>query len=122
MVGIPFKLLDKKSEKKFMFSRRKELTLQLQEATDAKEIFELAIILLFQQTRGIVICGDEITRVVLIELLRGKKIPSKVKQNFEQTSLLFQNGKAVPDELIAFVKNCGLSKDISAYVEPESCE
>jgi hypothetical protein len=121
MVGIPFKLLDKKSEKKLMFARRKELTLQLQDATESKQILELAIILLFQQLRGIVVFGEEVTGIIFKQLMREKKIPSNVKSSFQHVSLLLQNGEEIPEKLLTIIKGCGLSKDISSYeyIEPE---
>jgi hypothetical protein len=47
--GIPFKKLDKKSEKQYLSSRRQELTTRLKAAVDADQVLELTVLLLFQQ-------------------------------------------------------------------------
>ena len=115
MVGIPFKIMDKKIEKKLLFSRRKELTLQLEEATNAEDIFDLAITLLYQQTRGIAVVGKEIKIIILKQLLSQKKIPCVVSETFEEVSILLENNQSISEKLLSNVKDCGLSKDIATY-------
>jgi len=144
IVGIPFKLLDKKAEKKLMFSRRKELSTQLQGATSAEKIYDLSIMLLYQQLRSMIVrvdsCNDSnsrsynneeercIIKVILRHLFDNgnekKKIPLQVKEHFDQaSSLLFQGCSNevkgnidLPENLVQKLKDCGLSKDISSHV------
>ena len=119
MVGYPFKLLDKKSEKKLMFSRRNQLTSQLQEATNAIDILELAVILLLQQTCGIAVFGNEINDSMLKQLLSQKKIPSEVSNIFTEVSELIQNSAPISENLPHKLRNCGLCKDITTYCHEE---
>lgn len=47
--GLPFKKLDKKSEKQYLFSRRKALTEALTATAEARAVLELTIMILFQK-------------------------------------------------------------------------
>ncbi len=147
MVGIPFKLLDKKWEKKLMFSRRKELTAQLQAAANIGKIYDISIMLLYQQMRNMIIrvdsCNDSksisyksreekcIIKVALKHLFNSssekKRIPLQVKENFDQvSSLLLQNSsdelEDIPENLTLMIKGFGLSKDITSHVVPTKQE
>ena len=115
MLGYPFELLDKKNKKKLMFSRQKQLTSQLQEATDAKDILELALILLMQQTHGIAVFGNEINGVILEQLLNQNEIPSEVSNIFTEVSTLLQNNESISEDLLDKLRSCGLCKDITSY-------
>lgn len=113
MVGIPFKKLDKKSEKKLLSARRKELTKQLQETSEIVDVFELALILLSQQTRSIVL--GHINRPVLSWILKEKKIPSAVESLFRKAFLLIDNEpESIPENDVKMMKDCGLAKDITS--------
>ena len=101
-----------------MFARRKELMQQLQEANDGTQILEITILLLFQQTRNVVICGKHITRVCLNQLLQEKKkIPSEVRENLIRLQSLLQSSALVPSDLLETIKAYGCSKDISTFGE-----
>lgn len=117
MVGIPFKLLDKKIEKKLMFSRRKEIALQLESAKEAQQIFELSVILTVQKTYGVAIVGGRICNRILQQLIDQKKVPFEVSQKFIEVSTSLQNGEPVCEKLLVFIKGCALSKDIIAFGE-----
>lgn len=61
--GLPFRKLDKKSEKQVMFSRRQELTKALEQAVEGKLVLDLTVMLLFQQVSSIhVKAHDDIFR------------------------------------------------------------
>ena len=113
--GLPFKLLDKKSEKQLLFARKKELQAQLQNATSAKDIIELSIMLLFQQVKGMAICGDKLTSAILGVLTSNKKMPISVSELLRKGALLLENGTTVPDEILDAVKSCALSRDLASY-------
>lgn len=117
--GLPFKKLDKKAEKNAMFTRRRGLTAQLESAdANAREVLELTIMLLFQQIKGIVVAGDELIDTVLGILCEEKKISEEVKNKlllmYEHVKLA-GGDKDIPDDLIASIKGCGLSRDISKH-------
>lgn len=57
--GLPFKKLDKKSEKQAMFTRRQELTQALEGAAEGKLVLDLTVMLLFQQVSRGIFCGHE---------------------------------------------------------------
>ena len=120
MVSYPFKILDKKIEKKLMFSRRKEMTENLEQATKNDKIFELSVLLLLQQVYGIAVYGRDIyeNHDILIRLFQHKKIPSHVLSLFESVSSVLKNGDTVSLEQIKLVKQCGLSKDIRSHQIP----
>ena len=117
MCGVPFKLLDKKSEKSILFARRKKLTNLLVETTNMRDALEYTIMLLFQQCRGMAVCGTELTGLLLSHLILEKKIPQAVADKlYEAESLLLQ--EEVPTDLLRIIKSFGLSRDITK----EYCE
>jgi len=71
--SVPFKKLDKKSEKQYMFARRQELTARLAAAVEAEKVLELTVLLLLQQVvikaGGDVAMDSELSS--LIEKVRG---------------------------------------------------
>ncbi len=113
MVGIPFKVLDKKSEKKLIISRRKALTLQLQHATIPTEVFELALVLLCQQTRSLVVCRDQINEPVMRWILEEKKISSEVCSIFTKVYSFIKEEVCISNADVEKMKEFGLTKDIS---------
>lgn len=113
MVGIPFKVLDKKSEKKLIISRRKALTLQLQHATIPTEVFELALVLLCQQTRSLVVCRDQINEPVMRWILEEKKISSEVCSIFTKVYSFIKEEVCTSNADVEKMKEFGLTKDIS---------
>jgi len=120
MCGFPFKRLDKKSEKQLLFARKKELQSQLQDSSCGKDVTELSIMLLFQQVKGMAVCGQYLTSIVLDILVSDKKLPHSVSTLLRDTSIKIQRGEELCDRLIAKVKLCGLSRDISSHVVEDS--
>jgi len=120
MCGLPFKLLDKKSEKNLMFIRRKELTARLEEADDLVQVLELTMMLLFQQSRGMaVVCGDGTRDTLLLLLAKDtKKIPASVaKKLLEASSSIQSKQDATCKDLLKVVKSFGMSRDITKYAK-----
>ena len=49
MCGLPFKMLEKKAEKKAILLRRMELKQSLEKAENPDDVFKLTVLILFQQ-------------------------------------------------------------------------
>lgn len=115
LCGIPFKKLDKKSEKKFLFARRQRLLRLLEEAPDddATTVLDLTILLLFQQVKNLVAFGTSLYPDILTLLTAERKIAEEVAQAL--TSLAESAESAVDTALIKTIRECGLSKDISKH-------
>jgi len=112
MCGIPFKLIDKKSEKILMFARRKELTGLLEEASNPKDILELTVILFSQKVKGMLVCGNTLSGPISSVLVTDKKVPEALTNKlFEAISAIHRG--YIPDDLLGFIKSLGLSKDIT---------
>ena len=113
--GLPFKVLDKKSEKKILFGRKKELRIQLQDSILAKDVIELSIMLLLQQVKNTAICGSEILSLGVRALVSDEdKLPPSVADALQNAVSLLKDGKEVPLKLITMIKEWGQSKDIAA--------
>jgi len=114
--GLPFKLLDKKSEKQFMFARRKELTGKLENTENPASVLNLSIMLLCQQIRGLAVAGPHLPGPILNRLLidppSGKKVPTPVAELLVQLSKEVKDSDDVNEDLVQKVKSCGLSRDI----------
>jgi len=84
LCGLPFKKLDKKSEKQFLFARRQQLIKLLEEApsTDASTILDLTVLLLFQQVKNVTAFGlSSNQRSLLLKLLTmERKVTEEVAQ------------------------------------------
>jgi hypothetical protein len=115
--GLPFKLLDKKSEKQLLFARKKELRAQLQDSVSEKDTIELSIMLLFQQLKNTAICGDKITSVAVEVLISDKKLPENVAGQLMRATSLLQCGGEIPTETLNIIKDCGLSRDVTKISE-----
>ena len=115
MCGIPFKILDKKSEKHALFARRNEMTRLLEESTDAIDVLELSIMLLFQQVRGIAVSGKQLNGPVLNILQNEKKVPEIVTEKLRALTTCLEKNEPISENLIHDVKSCGLSRDISKH-------
>ena len=116
--GLPFKALDKKAEKAAMFGRRRELTAQLEAATDSRAVLELSTMLLFQQVRAIAVAGERLRGSVLDLLCQERKIPEAVAEKMKElASAILEEEKYIIDEsLVAIVKDIGGCRDVSKYV------
>jgi len=110
--SIPFKILDKKSEKSLMFARRKEITGLLEMASSLQDVLEYTIMLLFQQIKGTIVCGTKLSYTVLSILVVDKKVPDVVAKKLLEAASALQE-EAVSDELLNLIRSFGLSKDIT---------
>lgn len=115
IVGVPFKKLDKKSEKQFLFSRRQALTVALEAATDPVEVLELSIMLLFQQVRNAVVSGRLLTGPILSLLTKERKMTESASSLLYKLSDSISLGEEPSISLVQAVKACGLSRDISKH-------
>ena len=131
--GIPFKKMDKKSEKKLLFERKCTLmqvlsSMNYDEEDDtyhnhAKAIISVVIILLFQQIKHVIITpdflfheGDSSADIIGV-LLKSDKIPEKVRDDSLLLYNLIQDEKedelSSNKDLVDRVKSYGLCRDIS---------
>jgi hypothetical protein len=111
--GMPFKKLDKKSEKQYLFARRQEMSATLEASTDATSVLELTVMLLFQQLQGVVVSGSHLGGPVLNLLLKEKKLTAPVAELLcKLREATLSNDVASDETVIAKVKVFGLSRDI----------
>jgi hypothetical protein len=111
MCGLPFKVLDKKSDKQMLFSRKKELQSQLQEIKSDREIIEVSLILLFQRIKGMIICNVT-TNKALDVLCCDKKVPSSIAELLKKVKKTLDNG-TVEGGAVQVLKQLALCKDLS---------
>ena len=113
MCGIPFKILDKKMEKKLMLRRKKDLQYQLQEASKERDIIELSIMLIYQNVKGLVVMGGEMSTSVLNQLLAEKKVPTGIAERLRPIFDQYQTTQnTMQSDDLEFMRNCGLCKDL----------
>ena len=119
LCGFPFKKIDKKSEKQFLFTRRQALLRLLESNDDAKRVLDLTIVLLFQQVKNVVAFGSTLHDSNLLKLLASER-----KISEEVAAALFalteavkedQDGANIDASLVETVRACGLSKDIAKH-------
>lgn len=113
--GMPFKKLDKKSEKQFLFGRRQELTKALEASNEPQAVLELCIMLLFQQVKSVVVSGKHLMGPILDLLAKERKIPEEVSTILLRMADVIRSGAEVDKGLVRAVKACGLSRDISKH-------
>lgn len=111
--GLPFKKLDKKSEKQYLFTRRKALSEQLEATNDPNEVLELTIMLLFQQVKSLVVSGPLLTGPILTLLQNERKIPENVSKLLQELATAVTGESKTAEALVTAVKACGLSRDVS---------
>ena len=150
--SVPFKKLDKKSEKQYMFARRQELTARLAAAVEAEKVLELTVLLLLQQVNRTKdkdncvptfitsnqlmyfpqvksVCAFCLSVDLLLPILcMDKKICNEVASELTSLQVVIKAGGDVAmdselSSLIEKVRGWGLCKDISKYqVEREARE
>jgi hypothetical protein len=113
MCGLPFKKLDKKSEKQFLFDRRQRLIQILESINDAAGVLDVTIMLLFQQVKQVVVSGSLLRGPILQMLLQERKITPPVATVLRTLANSLQTGDPVNDSLVAAVKECGLCRDVA---------
>lgn len=117
MCGLPFKKLDKKAEKQFLFNRRQHLIQLLQSTIDPEAVLELTIMILFQQIRQVVVFGSLIRGPILSILLEERKISDPVRTVLRTMAAKLQDEGpgSVEEELLSKVKEFGLCRDIAKF-------
>jgi hypothetical protein len=75
--GIPFKFLDKKSEKQVLLRRMNELQSALERSSDPVENGELIVMILVQKMMGFAVCGKPLQRELLQLLISTNKVPEE---------------------------------------------
>jgi len=111
LVGIPFSILDKKAEKRMMTLRRQGLIDRLDKSNQQEEILSICVILMYQQTKSVTICGTTMISLVLNNLFEEeKKIPKSV------TDVLWKlkQENDVSPELLDIAKKFGSAKNNKA--------
>ena len=121
--GLPFRNLDKKSEKLAMFSRRQQLSQALECATNGRDVLDLSVVLLFQQVRGIAVGGNGLMGPVMDLLLGEKKFPSSMVEPLSElrdclsgsTPEKVRDDLDIDENVISAVRACGMCRDTSKY-------
>jgi len=122
MCGLPFKILDKKTEKQAMFTRRQDLQNQLTEASNPKDILDITVLLLFQKTKRFAIVGDLAIATALDIVLKDEKLPTPIVEKLTTFAQLVRDNREAKRELLEFVRKCGLCKDVSKLrLEEDDC-
>lgn len=107
LVGIPFAVLDKKAEKKLLASRRQDLIDRLEKSSQHDdEILSICVILIYQQTKNMMITGKTMTSLVMNLFAQEKKIPTRVTE----VLLDLKSGNASP-EVLNLAKQFGAAKN-----------
>lgn len=115
LCGLPFKNLDKKAEKQFLFKRRQALTGILAAATEPTVILELTIMILFQQVKHIVVSGDFLRNGILKMLREERKITDAVVAVLEALDTAITEGGSISEDLVNAVRACALCRDIAKH-------
>lgn len=110
MVGIPFSILDKKTEKKIMAARRQRLLHVLDTSQDKKVVLTSATVLIYQQVKNVTISGMKTINFVLGLIDRERKIPSLVGEVLRQ----LKSEDDIPADLLAQAKLFGSAKNAKA--------
>lgn len=108
--GIPFSALDKKTEKKFLNTRRVRLTQLLEEATDAETMLDLRIMLLYQLVKNVLVSGNFLRGPVLQLLTRERKVADSLSCDLLDVASRLEKCEGIDSELLERIKVCGASK------------
>ena len=111
--GIPFRKLDKKSEKSFLAHRRQHLISLLQVANDPIDVLEYTIMLLYQSTKNQVVFGSLLKGPILEKLAQERKISTPVGDALKSLARSLDSCGA---DLIELVRACGMAKDITKHL------
>ena len=113
LIGLPFSVLDKKTEKKILLARREDLLNRLDRCTDKEEIVMCATALLYQQIKTLTISGKHTITSVLQNLLTNdKKIPEEVTKALQT----LRDCDLEDQELIGQVKRFASAKNSKALL------
>ena len=115
--GLPFKKLDKKSEKSYLATRRQVLRLRLEQASDPLHVLEYTIMILYQQVKHLCVAGTLLNGPILALLVQERKVPKAVADCLTMLATQLTDGNQTPDALLVeSVRECGLSKDITKHI------
>mmetsp|Transcript_24032 Transcript_24032/g.37666 ORF Transcript_24032/g.37666 Transcript_24032/m.37666 type:complete len:803 (+) Transcript_24032:2-2410(+) len=110
LVGIPFSVLDKKTEKKILAARRQGLIERLEKSSQLDEILSISVILIYQQVKNSMISGKTMTSMVMNRFGQEKKIPTRVTE----VLLNLKRENSASPELLHLVKQFGNAKNSKA--------
>lgn len=110
MCSLPFKKLDKKSEKHFLMERRKRLLHLLEETTVPQKVLELTVMILFQLSKNLVVTGSLLRGTILELLTQERKVAVDVADLLRELAESIEKGGEVDEILVQHVKNCGLGR------------
>lgn len=116
---MPFKKIDKKSERQFLFDRRQRLNELLQKTTDPGMVVDLTIMLLFQQVKQVVVAGSLLRGPILRMLAEERKISEQVATVLRSLVESVEANTTVDDQILCAIKDCGLARDISKHEMPD---
>jgi hypothetical protein len=107
--GLPFKKLDKKSEKQFLFDRRLRLSQQLKDSIDPEVVLELTTMLLYQSIKNLFVFGESVQKSLLNMLVTERKVPDEVATGLQTLATCIFVGN-VDTENMNQVREFGLSR------------
>jgi hypothetical protein len=110
MCSLPFKKLDKKSEKNFLMERRKRLAHLLEETTVPQKVLELTVMILFQLSKNLVVTGSLLRGPILELLTKERKVAAEVAESLRELAESIEKGGDVDEALVERVKDCGLGR------------
>ena len=109
--GLPFKRLDKKSEKKFLYARRDRLLHMLETETDPAAVLDLTIMVLYQLFKNHVVSGSLLRGPILKLLTNERKVSSDVAEVLKKLADQLEKSDPPDAELVERVRSYGLNKD-----------
>lgn len=113
LVGVPFSILDKKAEKKMMTVRRQGLIDRLEQSSQQDLILSTCVILIYQQTKSLMISGKTMISLVLNLFEQEKKIlPTRVTE----VLLELKHEIDVSPEILVLAKQFGTAKNTKSLV------
>lgn len=112
LVGVPFSVLDKKTEKKVLASRREGILRRLENSRNEDEVFLCATVLIFHQIKNMPMAGIKTINLVVTRLFDwDKKIPREVTEALRSLTIADCNGSS---SLIELAKKFGSAKNSKA--------
>jgi hypothetical protein len=108
--GLPFKRLDKKSEKKFLYARRDRLLHMLEAEADPAAVLELTIMVLYQLFKNLVVSGSLLRGPILKLLTKERKVSSDVAGALKKLADHLERNDPPDAELLEQVRSYGLNK------------
>jgi hypothetical protein len=115
LVGIPFAILDKKTERKLTATRREGILDCLERSVDRDEIAACAIVLLSNTVKNVSIVGNKTIDLALNFLDNDSKVPNKFVEAIIALRHSATNDDTI-DYLICLVKKLGSAKNVKALV------